>query len=168
MVTFLMTGAKSPRARLSAASSRVTDLSMKIWFHNATLEQINERSAGCMVDHVGIRFTEIGDDFLTGEMPVDERTKQLHGLLHGGASVVLAETLASTATNLTLDSKLSYAVGLEINANHVRSATTGTVIGVTRPLHRGRSTHVWETLITQNGETVCISRMTLAIIPNKK
>lgn len=144
---------------------------MSIWFQKPSgdfIEQINQRSAGCMVDHVGIRFTEIGDDYLTGTMPVDRRTKQPYGLLHGGASVVLAETLASVATNLTLDPTERYAVGLEINANHIRSATEGTVTGTTRPLHRGRSTQVWEIHIKQGEELICVSRITLAIVPRKK
>lgn len=144
---------------------------MNLWFHPLTsdlVEKINERSRGCMVDHIGICFTAIDEESLSAEMPVDHRTKQPYGLLHGGASVVLAETLASVATNLTLDSSQSMAVGLEINANHVRSATDGKVVGVTRPVHRGRSTQVWETRISQNGDLICISRMTLAIIPRKK
>ena len=115
-----------------------------------------------MCDHLGIEITEVGDDFLRGTMPVDRRTIQPMGLLHGGASVVLAETLGSIAANLCSEDG-TYCVGLEINANHLRSATSGTVTGTTRPIHIGRSTQVWEINIEdEQGRPTCISRITLA------
>ncbi|KEI73260.1 hotdog fold thioesterase [Endozoicomonas elysicola] len=115
-----------------------------------------------MCDHVGIEITEVGDDFLRGTMPVDHRTIQPMGLLHGGASVVLAETLGSIAANLCCEDG-AYCVGLEINANHLRSATSGKVTGTTRPIHIGRSTQVWEIKIEdEQGRPTCISRITMA------
>ena len=118
-----------------------------------------------MVDHLGMRITEIGEDYVRGTMPVDARTKQPFGLLHGGASVAFAETLGSTAGNLCLGTG-EMAVGLDINANHVRAATAGCVTGTARPLHVGRSTQVWEIRIEdERGRLVCISRLTLAVVP---
>jgi 1,4-dihydroxy-2-naphthoyl-CoA hydrolase len=141
---------------------------MAIWFRDYSLDEVNARCHGNLGEHLGIRITALGDDSLTGEMPVDHRTKQPYGLLHGGASVALAETLASMAANLTLDPKESMAVGLEINANHLRSVTSGNVTGIALPLHRGRSTQVWEVQIRQGEHLVCISRMTAAIIPTRR
>jgi len=110
--------------------------------------------------------TEIGEDFVRGTMPVDARTKQPFGLLHGGASVALAESLGSLAANLVLDSSTEMAVGLDINANHVRAATSGRVTGTARPLHLGRSTQVWEIRIEdESARLVCISRLTMAVVP---
>lgn len=137
---------------------------MSIWHPGATLERIQERGRNTLVDHLGIEITELGADFLRGTMPVDHRTKQPIGLLHGGASVALAETLASMAGNFVVDREKFYCVGLEINANHVRSATGGVVTGTARPTHLGRTTQVWETRIEQDGKLICISRMTLAVI----
>lgn len=115
-----------------------------------------------------MRITEIGDDFVRGTMPVDARTRQPFGLLHGGASVALAETLGSLAGNLCLEVERELAVGLDINANHVRAATHGLVTGTARPLHLGRSTQVWEVRITdEHARLVCISRLTLAVIPQQ-
>lgn len=132
------------------------------------LQEANRRGEETMVSLLGIRITEIGPDFLRGEMPVDHRTMQPAGLLHGGASVALAESLASIAGNLVVDRKSAYCVGLEINANHISSCTDGTVIGETRPLHIGRTTQVWETRIRQGEKLVCVSRMTLAVVAAKK
>jgi 1,4-dihydroxy-2-naphthoyl-CoA hydrolase len=117
-----------------------------------------------MLEHCGIVFTEIGPDYVVATMPVDHRTKQPIGLLHGGANVVLAETIASTAGNHCIDITKAYCVGLEINANHLRSAREGVVTGTSRPLHLGRSTQVWETRIEQDGKLMCMSRMTLSVI----
>ncbi|MDH5608206.1 MAG: hotdog fold thioesterase [Cyclobacteriaceae bacterium] len=131
--------------------------------------QLNEISKGCMVEHVGIELTEIGSDFLIGKMPVDHRTHQPMGLLHGGASVVLAETLGSIASTLLLDMKKQYAVGLEINANHIKSARSGYVTGKCMPIHIGKGTHVWQIEIkNEEGQLVCISRLTLAILSHSK
>jgi 1,4-dihydroxy-2-naphthoyl-CoA hydrolase len=132
------------------------------------LEALNARTAGTAVGNLGIVFTELGEDFLRGTMPVDARTKQPYGLLHGGSSVLLAETLASMAANLCVDPAEGQAVGLEINANHLRAVTDGMVTGTARPLHVGRSTQVWEIRIEdEQGRAVCVSRLTLAMRPNR-
>jgi 1,4-dihydroxy-2-naphthoyl-CoA hydrolase len=132
------------------------------------VESLNEFSANCMVEHVGIEFTEIGKDYIIGTMPVDERTKQPLGLLHGGASVVLAETLGSVAASLILDPARQYAVGLEINANHIKSAKSGKVTGKCSPIHVGKGTHVWQIEIKNDeGQLVCVSRITMAILNRK-
>ena len=132
------------------------------------VEQLNEFSKGCMVDHVGIEFTEIGKDYIMGKMPVDQRTRQPLGLLHGGASVVLAETLGSVAASLILNPATHYAVGLEINANHIKSAKSGYVYGRCTPIHVGKGTHVWQIEIKNEDEQlVCVSRITMAIMTRK-
>ncbi|MFT4737278.1 MAG: 1,4-dihydroxy-2-naphthoyl-CoA hydrolase [Paraglaciecola sp.] len=132
------------------------------------LEQLNEFSSGCMVDHLGIKYTEIGKDYLVGTMPVDQRTKQPLGLLHGGASVVLAETLGSIAASLVLNPATHYAVGLEINANHIKSATSGFVTGTCKAVHVGKGTHVWSIEIkNEEDQLVCVSRITMAILKRK-
>jgi 1,4-dihydroxy-2-naphthoyl-CoA hydrolase len=143
----------------------------QIWFadlsHAAYLEAINLRNKGTMGEHIGLVFTEVGDDFVKATMPVDQRTKQPAGILHGGASVVLAESLGSTAGNMVVDTAKQYCVGLEINANHLRSCREGKVEGVTRPLHIGRTTQVWEIRISQDGKPTCVSRLTLAVLERK-
>ncbi len=139
---------------------------MSIWKHPPDLERLNAWSADTMMQTLDIRFTAIGDDWLQGTMPVDHRTHQPYGLLHGGASVVLAETLGSSAAMLTLDPEKELAVGLEINANHVRGVRTGSVTGTARMLHLGRSTQVWEIRIENDqGALVCVSRITMAVVP---
>jgi len=141
---------------------------MAIWKQDISLERINGWSANTMMETLGIRLTEVGDDWLRGTMPVDHRTHQPYGLLHGGASVVLAETLGSTAAMLTLDPAQEVAVGLDINANHVRGVRSGTVTGTARVIHIGRTTQVWEIRIEgEAGELVCISRLTMAVIPSR-
>ncbi|MEM6831586.1 MAG: hotdog fold thioesterase [Bacteroidota bacterium] len=133
------------------------------------LETLNDMSKGTMVEHVGIEFTAIGDDFIEATMPVDHRTKQPMGLLHGGASVVLAETLGSVAASSVLDLTKQYAVGLEINANHIKSAKNGLVKGKATPVHIGRGTHVWSIEIkNEEGNLVAISRITMAILNHNK
>lgn len=118
-----------------------------------------------MVQHLGIQFVEVGADFLTARMPVDARTHQPYGMLHGGASVALAETLGSVAAHCAINSNEHYCVGLEINANHIRAVRDGFVLGTARPVHMGRSTQVWEIKITtENGDLVCVSRITMAIL----
>ncbi len=122
-----------------------------------------------MGHHLGIEFTEVGTDYLCAKMPVDERTKQPMGLLHGGASVVLAETLGSVAANCCVNIKTHFCVGLDINANHIRSATSGYVYGKTTPVHIGGTTQVWEIRITnEKGSLVCISRITMAVLARTK
>ncbi|MEP1782534.1 hotdog fold thioesterase, partial [Reichenbachiella sp.] len=117
-----------------------------------TLEGINAFSKDSMVDHIGIEFTEIGEDYLKATMPVDERTIQPLKLLHGGASVALAETLGSVAATMTVNPEEKYCVGLEINANHIKSAKSGKVEGIARPLHLGKKTQVWEIKISNSDE----------------
>ena len=129
-----------------------------------TPAELDALSAGSAIEHLGIVFTEVGDDFVRATMPVDARTVQPYGLLHGGASVLLAETLGSSAGNLCVPEG-KVCVGIEINANHVRAARDGIVIGTARPVHVGGRTQVWEIRIEDEaGELVCISRLTLAVI----
>ncbi|HEY4650879.1 MAG TPA: hotdog fold thioesterase [Pontibacter sp.] len=136
--------------------------------NNSTLERIKEWNKNTMVEHLGIEVTEAGEGYLCGKMPVDFRTHQPMGLLHGGASVVLAETLASIGAALQVDLTEKACVGLEINANHIRGVKEGWVYGKASVLHNGRSTQVWETKITNEaGDLVCISRMTVAVIDKK-
>jgi len=138
---------------------------MTLWKLAATLEQLEERAKNTLVEHLGIEFLEIGDNFLKARMPVDNRTKQPAGLLHGGASVVLAETLGSVAARLCVDPEKQRIVGLEVNANHVRSAHGGWVTGIAKPIHVGSATQIWEILIcNEEGQLVCISRLTVANI----
>ena len=135
-----------------------------IWKRSATLEALNAMSAGNMVGLLDIQFTRIGEDELEATMPVDSRTHQPFGLLHGGASVVLAETLGSVAGYLCTQGEQKV-VGLEINANHVRAKRDGVVTGTARALHVGRSTHLWDIRIEdEQGRLVCISRLTLAVV----
>lgn len=138
---------------------------MTIWFKQITPQQLNSRGHNTLSDFLGIEFTEVGDNYLVATMPVNQRTKQPIGILHGGANVVLAETVASTAANAVVDLERFYCVGLEINANHIRSVNEGLVTATTQPLHLGKSTHVWEIKITNEaGKTTCISRMTASVI----
>lgn len=141
----------------------------QIWFKKEfLLEKLQGMSAGTMGEHLGINFTEIGEDYLKATMPVDHRTKQPYGLLHGGASVALAETLGSVASSLVLDTSSHICVGLEINANHIRSASQGYVTGKATPIHLGSSTHVWEIKIhDQRDRLICISRLTVAVLKRK-
>ncbi len=134
--------------------------------NKVSLEVFNEMGENSIGGHIGIEFVEMGDDFLVAKMPVDNRTKQPFGLLHGGASVVLAETLGSLASFLCLeDPTKDKAVGLEVNANHLRSVTEGWVYGKVTPIHVGRRTHIWDIKITdENGKLVCVSRLTVAIV----
>lgn len=138
---------------------------MAIWYKSFTLEEVQQRSPGTMIDHIGIIITEVGDTYLKGTMPVDHRTVQPMGILHGGASVALAETLGSFAANLVVDSGMKYCVGLDINANHIRAARKGLVTGIAKPLHIGSSTQVWSIEITdEENKLVCISRLTMAVL----
>jgi 1,4-dihydroxy-2-naphthoyl-CoA hydrolase len=138
---------------------------MSIWYQAPDLARINDWTRNTMMETLDIRVTAFGDDWLVGTMPVDHRTHQPYGLLHGGASVALAETLGSTAAMLTLDPDKEMTVGLDINANHIRGVRSGVVTGTARPLHIGRSTQVWEIRIANEaGALVCISRLTMAVI----
>ena len=121
-----------------------------------------------MKETLGIEFTEIGDNYLKAKMPVDHRTKQEAGILHGGASVTLAETIGSVATWMTLNPEIKTCVGLEINANHIRSVKDGFVFGTSHPLHIGKSTQIWEIkIVNDKDQLVCISRLTVAILDKK-
>ena len=137
-----------------------------IWFNpGLSLPDLEKLGENTMASHLGIEWVEIGENFLKARMPVDDRTKQPYGLLHGGASVVLAETLGSVGAAMTVDVDNFIAVGLEINANHVRSARNGFVTGTARPIHRGSSTQVWEIRIEdEQGRLICISRLTVSIL----
>jgi 1,4-dihydroxy-2-naphthoyl-CoA hydrolase len=138
---------------------------MSIWFTPFTLEDIADRGGGTMVGHLGIRFSEVGPDFLRATMPVDERTRQIMGVLHGGASVALAETIGSFAANLCVDRDRFYCVGQEINANHVRPAASGIVTATAKPFHLGGRSHVWHIEIhDEQQRLVCVSRLTVAVV----
>lgn len=136
-----------------------------MWFITPTLEQINQMSRNTMVEHLGITITAIGDNYIEARMPVDKRTHQPMGLLHGGASVVLAETLGSFGAFLCVNPEEKACVGLEINANHIRSVREGFVIGRATPKHIGKTTQVWEiTVSTEEGKLVCVSRLTVQVL----
>ena len=138
---------------------------MTIWKTPRSVEELNSGGAGTMVEHLGMRFTEISDDFIRGTMPLDARTRQPYGLLHGGASVALAETLGSTGATMCVDTTQFLCLGQEINANHVRATRTGLVTGTARPVHLGGRTQVWTIDIRDDaGNLVCTSRLTIAII----
>jgi len=141
---------------------------MGIFKAGTTPEMLNEWSRNTLAEQIGMEFTVVGEDYLEARMPVDRRTHQPLGLLHGGASVALAETMGSVAAMLTVDISQQYCVGLEINANHIKSARDGYVTGITRPIHIGRKTQVWDIRISNEaGELVCISRITMAVLDKK-
>lgn len=151
------------RACSSSADSGLSDTAFA-WPEGASVAALNARSAGTLMQAIGIEFTELGDGYLRATMPVDARTHQPYGLLHGGASVALAETLGSSAGAMMAGDNA--VVGLEINANHLRAVRSGLVTGTARPVHIGRSTQVWEIRIEDaSGKPVCISRITLAVLP---
>ena len=139
---------------------------MSIWFGEPSLEWANERSEHALIRALGIEMTELTEDSLKGRMPVDHRTRQPAGVLHGGASVALAETLASWGASFTVDPSQFYCVGMEINANHVRGVREGRVHGTARPVHVGRNTQVWEVRIVDDSDRlVCLSRLTVSVVP---
>ena len=141
---------------------------MGIFKGNITLEGLNALSKNTMAEAIGIEFTAIGPDFLEAKMPVDSRTRQPFGLLHGGASVALSETMGSVAATCCVDLSRQFCVGLEINANHIRGIRDGYVKGTTSPVHIGKKTQVWETrIVNEKEELVCISRITLAVLDKK-
>ena len=142
---------------------------MAIWFNkDIKLENLIPLGTVSMSELLGIEWVELGDDFLKAKMPVDQRTKQQMGLLHGGASCVLAETIGSVASYNVIDSSTHFCVGIEINANHIRTVRSGFVTGTATPLHLGNSTHVWDIKIhDENGKLVCVSRHTVAVIKQK-
>jgi 1,4-dihydroxy-2-naphthoyl-CoA hydrolase len=139
-----------------------------IWHSPFTLDELNALSPGTLIERLGIVFTEVGPDYLSASMPVDARTIQPRGLLHGGASVSLAEGMGSTGAAMCVDRERYAVVGLEINANHVRGMRVGDgpVHAIARPLHRGRTTQIWQTEIRDPQERlVCVSRLTVAVLP---
>ncbi len=142
---------------------------MSIWRQQPELTALNALSKNTIVELLDIRFEAFDDDSLTASMVVDPRTHQPYGLLHGGASVVLAETLGSTASYLCIDSSKFYCVGLEVNANHLRGLRSGRVTAVARPLHLGRTTQVWDIRLSgDDGKLSCVSRLTMAVVPLDK
>ena len=142
---------------------------MKLWSRDYSLEELNRLNAGNLLGHLGIEFVAIDSDSLTARMPVDHRTTQPFGLLHGGASVALAESVGSFAAFLTLREHNKTTVGIEVNANHLRPVTTGFVYGVARPLHIGRNTQVWDIRISDDSSRlICVARHTVAVIPHPK
>jgi 1,4-dihydroxy-2-naphthoyl-CoA hydrolase len=137
---------------------------MSIWQSEVSLDEVNKSAMDSSSGHVGIEFIEYGDDYIVARMPVDHRTKQSGGILNGGASCLLAETVGSHASALCLDMEKVQCVGLDINANHIRSVSEGFVYGTGRPIHLGRSTHIWEIIIRDEQERlVCISRLTMMV-----
>jgi 1,4-dihydroxy-2-naphthoyl-CoA hydrolase len=138
---------------------------MSIWKTVVTLEQLQERARNTLSEHLGIRYTEIGPDYLRATMPVDARTHQPAGILHGGASVALAESVGSVGANLCLDMNMQVCVGQEINANHLRPVRSGLVTATARPYHIGSRSQVWHVEIAdEQGKLVCVSRLTMAIL----
>jgi 1,4-dihydroxy-2-naphthoyl-CoA hydrolase len=138
---------------------------MKIWHSQPTVAMANERAKGSMSEYLGIEFSDMGDDFLAARMPVDHRTKQPMGIMHGGASCVLAETVGSTAANFCVDQKAFYCVGLDINTNHIRSMREGFVTAIAKPFHLGRTTQVWSIEIKDmNDKLVSVNRLTMAVL----
>lgn len=143
---------------------------MAIWFNpDVPLQRIQELGKNTMSEHLGIEFIERGDDFMKARMPVDHRTVQPYGLLHGGASATLAETIGSLSSALVVDHKRYRVVGIEINVNHIKSARSGWVTAICSPLHLGKSTHVWDIKIrNEDDELVAVSRLTVAVIKNRE
>ena len=141
---------------------------MAIWNGKIDMDILQLHRKNTLVEHLGIEYLEIGDDFVKARMPVDNRTRQPMGLLHGGAHVALAESLGSMAANLCLDNSKEYALGLDINSNHLRGVSNGFVTGIAKSIHIGAKTQVWEIKIYDDKEKlICVSRLTVAIIPRK-
>lgn len=142
---------------------------MSIFKRKITPEELNKLSKNTLAEQIGIEFTAVGADYLEARMPVDHRTHQPFGLLHGGASVALAETMGSVASMCCLDTDKQFCVGLDINANHVRGVKSGYVTGRTTPIHIGGKTQVWEIrIVNEKQELVCISRITMAVLDKTK
>jgi 1,4-dihydroxy-2-naphthoyl-CoA hydrolase len=141
---------------------------MRIWRHEPTLAELQERARDTLADHIGIRLTEIGPDYLRATMPVNARTHQPVGLLHGGASVALAETIGSLAANLCVDPEKFICLGQEINANHLRPVSSGVVTATARPFHIGARSQVWHIEIrNERDKLVCVSRLTMAVVQRR-
>ncbi len=142
---------------------------MSIWYKkNYTIEELNGLSTGTMGQFLGMEFTEIGDDFMKMHMPVDHRTKQPYGLLHGGASAALAETIGSVASSMCINTEKQICVGMEINCNHLKGVSDGFVIATVKPIHIGASSHVWDIRIEdEKDRLICVSRLTVAILKKR-
>jgi 1,4-dihydroxy-2-naphthoyl-CoA hydrolase len=141
---------------------------MSVFKPGITLDSLNKNSLNTMISHLGIEYTALGEDTISAKMPVDHRTHQPLGLLHGGASISLAETLGSVAATCCVDQTTQYCVGLEINANHIKSVRSGYVVGTAKPVHIGKRTQVWEIrIVNETNELICISRITLAVIDKR-
>lgn len=141
---------------------------MDIWRVQATAESLNAHVRMTLIEHLGIEFLEIGADYIRARMPVDHATRTPAGILHGGASTAFSETLGSVAANLCIDPAKKSCVGLEINANHIRPVADGYVYGITKPIHLGNTTQIWEIRITnEKNKLVCISRLTIAVLLKK-
>jgi 1,4-dihydroxy-2-naphthoyl-CoA hydrolase len=139
-----------------------------MWKSDYSIDQVNSMSKNTILDVLGIEITEKGDDFLVGKMPVDSRTVQPMRILHGGANVVLAETLGSIASLMIINPDEEISVGVDVNANHIRSVKSGWVTGIAKPINIGRKIHVWEIKITDEEERLtCISRLTVSVLPKK-
>jgi len=144
------------------------DNQMKIWQSEISLQSLTARGKNTMIEHLGIEFIEIGDDFLTARMPIDNRTRQPLGIMHGGASCALAETVGSTAANCCVDIEKFYCVGLDINTNHIRSIRDSFVIGTAKPFHLGKSTQVWGIeIVNEQKQLISINRLTMAVLARK-
>lgn len=142
---------------------------MKIWHFDFTLADLITRGQNSMSDHLAIEFIEMGDDYLMARMPVDQRTRQPIGIMHGGASCVLAETTGSTAANCCVDKTKYYCVGLDINTNHIRSIREGFVYATAKPYHLGRSTQVWSIeIVNEQKQLISINRLTMAVIARQE
>lgn len=138
---------------------------MTIWYQPLTLELLQTRGKNTLIEYVGIEFIEIGDNFLVARMPVDHRTLQPAGIMHGGASCVLAESVGSTAANCCVDPEKFYCVGLEINTNHIKSIREGYVIGTTKPFHIGKTTHVWGIeIVNEQNKLISVNRLTMMVL----
>lgn len=138
---------------------------MTIWQVDMSIEALTARGKGTMMDFLGIEIIEIGDDFLVARMPVDHRTRQPLGIMHGGASCVLAESVGSTAANCCVDQSKQYCVGLDINTNHIRSIKEGYVFGTAKPFHLGRSTQVWSIeIVNEQKKLISVNRLTMSVM----
>ncbi len=150
---------------IMTATIKRRKITMKIWQMAVDLTMLNERSKNNIIEHMGIEFIDMGDDYLTARMPVDPRTRQPIGIMHGGASCVLAETIGSTAANICIDFLHYYCVGLDINTNHIRMAKEGYVIGVAKPYHLGKTTQVWGIEIkNETDQLISVNRLTMAVL----
>lgn len=138
---------------------------MAIWKNKVDIEQLNKTGENGMVGHLGIQFTAVGENSLTAIMPVDYRTQQPYGLLHGGASAVLSETMGSVAAGLCIDFKVNKVVGIDVNAKHLKAAKKGWVTGICKPIKIGRTLQVWQTeIFNEKKELVCISQLTVMVL----